>query len=157
MSSVAKVLKEQMSLISHRKARAVLAPTRKLVIKLTETVTQLGRRVLALEKDNRRLQRLNQDPAAAVANVEIAGVRFTTKGIKSLRRRLGLSQENLGLLLGTTAQSVYLWERKRGALTLRARTRTALSALQRMPAKEAQERLQVLRTTPPVPTPRKQR
>ena len=36
--------------------------------------------------------------------------RFSAKGLASQRRRLALSAQDCGLLLGTSAQSIYNWE-----------------------------------------------
>ena len=38
------------------------------------------------------------------------GLRFSAKGLKSKRQTLGISAEQMGLLLGATGQSVYKWE-----------------------------------------------
>jgi DNA-binding transcriptional regulator YiaG len=53
----------------------------------------------------------------------------TSENIRVLRRSLGLSQHQLGLLTGVSTQAVYLWERKGGALRLRHQTRRALHGI----------------------------
>jgi len=54
---------------------------------------------------------------------------------------LRLSQLDFGKLLGTTAHSVYLWEKKEGALKLRDKTRQALLSIKGLRAGEARAKL----------------
>ena len=72
---------------------------------------------------------------------ETSKARLTSKGIRSLRRKLRLSQLDFGKLLGTTAHSVYLWEKKEGALKLRDKTRKALLSIRGLRAGEARTKL----------------
>jgi DNA-binding XRE family transcriptional regulator len=67
--------------------------------------------------------------------------RFTSRGIRSLRRKLRLSQADFGKLVGTTAHSVYLWERKEDALSLRDKTKAAILSIRGLGAKEEREKL----------------
>jgi len=67
--------------------------------------------------------------------------RLTSRGIRSLRKKLRLSQLDFGKLLGTTAGAVYLWEKKEGALSLRDKTRAAILSIRVLGAKEAREKL----------------
>mgnify|MGYP002261406726 CR=1 FL=1 len=52
-----------------------------------------------------------------------------------------LSQANFGKLLGTTPGTVYLWEKKEGALNLRDKTKAAILSIRGMRAREAKEKL----------------
>lgn len=61
---------------------------------------QLSRLQKALPKNNN--EKANPDGAPKV--------RFTAKGFRTLRRRLGLTAEAIGILLGVTAQTIYNWE-----------------------------------------------
>ena len=62
--------------------------------------------------------------------------------MKSLRRRLGLSGDELGKLLGITGQAIYNWEKHSGgALKVRATTRAAILALRGVGAREVRRRL----------------
>jgi DNA-binding transcriptional regulator YiaG len=61
--------------------------------------------------------------------------RLTSKGIRSLRRKLRLSQFDFGKLLGTTAHAVYLWEKKQGPLRLRDKTKAALLSIRGLGAR----------------------
>ena len=67
--------------------------------------------------------------------------RITSRTIRSLRKRLGLSQADFGKLPGVTTGAVYLWESKDGPLNLREKTKAALVSIKGMGAREAKEKL----------------
>jgi DNA-binding transcriptional regulator YiaG len=67
--------------------------------------------------------------------------RLTSRGIRSLRNRLRLSQADFGKLVGTTPGAVHLWERKDGPLSLRDKTKAALLSIRGLGAREAKEKL----------------
>lgn len=60
----------------------------------------------------------------------------TGKSIARLRRKLGLSAEKFGRLIGVTAASVYRWEAASGPLKLQARPLAKLEKLQRETGKK---------------------
>ncbi|MCJ7722190.1 hypothetical protein MUO98_07295, partial [Candidatus Bathyarchaeota archaeon] len=84
-----------------------------------------------------------KEPALSPQRVpgEAKNARITSKGIRSLRSRLGLTRPDFAKLCGTTAQTVYLWETKDGALKIREKTRAALLSIKGLGAREATSRL----------------
>ena len=66
---------------------------------------------------------------------------FLAKGVRSMRRKLKLSQAELGKLAGVTPQAVMLWESKTGRLRLRAATESKLQAVRGMGIREARQAL----------------
>jgi DNA-binding transcriptional regulator YiaG len=145
MLNVVKVLKAEIARISRREARSATQGIAKSNTWLRRVVADLRKRVLLLEKENRRL-------AATVKKYQVAQpqvpdeeegkkARFTSSGIRALRKKLRLSQADFGKLLGTTPHAVYLWEKKRGALNLRDRTKAALLSITELTAKDAKQKL----------------
>ena len=67
--------------------------------------------------------------------------RLTSKSIRSLRSKLGLSQASFAKLVGVTTHAVYLWENKEGALSLRDKTKAALLSVRGLGAREAKQKL----------------
>ena len=145
MPNIAKVFREEIARISRKEAKAAVAPVRKPSIRLRTDVADLKRRMAAMEKESKRLQRALTELQAAmptpIAPVEPERVRLTAKGIKSLRRKLKLSQDNFAKLVGVSPQAVYLWERKAGGLKLRKETMAVLLAVRNITATEAAARL----------------
>ena len=144
MSNIAKVLKAEIMRISRKEAKGATQGIGKSNTWLRKIVADLKRRVLLLEKENRRLvatMKKHQVESPQPVTEETTKARLTSKGIRSLRNRLRLSQSDFGKLLGTTAHSVYLWERKEGALRLRDKTKAALLSIRGLGAREARTKV----------------
>jgi hypothetical protein len=102
MSSIAKVLKAEIARISRKEAKGATQGIGKSNSWLRKIVADLKRRVVLLEKENKRLvammkklqvefpQKLNEDSNK---------VRLTSKGVRGLRSRLGLSQAGFAKLV----------------------------------------------------------
>lgn len=144
MPNIVKVLKEEIARISRKEVKAAVIRVHRPTVKLRKHVAALKRRMAAVEKENRRLQavvgRLEAAPLAVPA-ASAPRARITAKGLRSLRRKLRLSQAEFARLVGVTDQSVYNWERKQGAVRLRDKTRDAVLAVRPLGAREARERL----------------
>jgi DNA-binding transcriptional regulator YiaG len=144
MSNVAKVLKAEIMRISRKEAKGATQGIGKSNTWLRKIAADLKRRVLLLEKENKRLvatmKRYQAQYPEAPAE-ETKKVRLTSKGIRSLRGRLRLSQVDFAKLVGTTTHAVYLWEKKQGGLNLRDKTRTALLSIRGLRAGEARTKL----------------
>jgi len=118
-----------------------------LSVQYRSDIAALKRRVAALEQQVSRLTKTVGKVAAETptANVKAGSrMRFTAKGLRTLRQRLGLSAADLGKLLGVTAQSVYNWEGE----TSRPRQEQAraIVALRGIGKKEASARIEELST-----------
>jgi DNA-binding transcriptional regulator YiaG len=68
-------------------------------------------------------------------------MRITSRNVKSLRNRLGLTASAFARLLGVTMHWVYLYEHKAGVLKMRKATLAAFLAAKAMTAKEARAKL----------------
>ena len=144
MSNIAKVLKAEIMRISRKEAKGATQGIGKSNTWLRKIAADLKKRVMVLEKDNKRLvatTKKDQVESPQKPDEETSKARLTSKGIRSLRGKLRLSQLDFGKLLGTTAHSVYLWEKKEGALKLRDKTRQALLSIRGLRAGEARTKL----------------
>ena len=146
MSNVVKILKAEIARISKKEAKSATHAIGKSNTWLRKTVADLKKRVLSLEQENKRLAAMIKKYQAAqpekVDQEEGKKARFASRGIQSLRKKLRLSQADFGKLLGTTAHSVYLWEKKAGALNLRDKTKAAILSIRKLSAREAKEKLE---------------
>jgi DNA-binding transcriptional regulator YiaG len=74
-------------------------------------IAALKRRIATLEQQVSRLDKSATKNAEVKANPEVGTkVRFIAKGFITLRKRLGLTAETIGSLLGVSAQTIYNWE-----------------------------------------------
>ena len=145
MSNIAKVLKAEIARISKKEAKSATQGIGKSNTWLRKIVADLKKRLLLLEKENKRLvvtmKKYQVESPQKLDQEEGKKARLTSRGIRSLRKKLRLSQLDFGKLLGTTAHCVYLWEKKEGALSLRDRTKTAILSIRGLSAGEAKEKL----------------
>jgi DNA-binding transcriptional regulator YiaG len=145
MSNVVKILKAEIARISKREAKSATQGIGKSNTWLRKTVADLKKRLVLLEKENKRLvaaiKKYQVAQPEKVEKEEGKKARFTSKGILALRRKLRLSQADFGKLLGATPHAVYLWEKKIGALNLRDKTKAAILSIRGLGAREAKEKL----------------
>jgi DNA-binding transcriptional regulator YiaG len=144
MSNIAKALKAEIARISRKEAKSATGPIAKSNIDLRKTVADLKKRLAALEKENKRLlagAKREKPVFAPEPSEETKKARITSTTIRSLRKRLGLSQADFGKLAGVTTGAVYLWESKQGPLNLRDKTKATLLSIKGMGAREAKEKL----------------
>ena len=150
MPNVMKVLKDEISRISRKEAKAAVAPVRKPSVRHRKDIADLKRRMASLEKVSKELQsRLAKAEAAQPAPAGQPDTRgwISGKGIKRLRKRLGLSQAEFAKLVGVSDQAVYIWESKPGTLKLRESTKGKVFAVRSLGAREAQQRLEEMQKT----------
>jgi len=145
MSNVAKVLKAEIARISKREAKSATQGIGKSNTWLRKTVADLKKRMLVLEKENKRLgaivKKYQVESPPKADQEEGKKARFTGRGIRALRKKLRLSHADFGKLVGTTTGAVYLWEKKDGPLSLRDKTKAAILSVRGLGAKEAKEKL----------------
>ena len=113
MSNVVKILKAEIARISKREAKSATEAIGKSNTWLRKNVADLKKRLVLLEKENKRLvaatKKYQEAQPEKVNTEEGKKARFTSKGVLALRKKLRLSQADFGKLLGTTPHAVYLW------------------------------------------------
>jgi len=137
MPNIATLLKNEISRVARKEQRGESLALRKSVSAHRAEIAALKRRLQALEQQLRRLSKTHAKAAPAPDEPDGAGgkTRFSAKGLLAQRRRLGLSAAECGVLLGTSAQSVYNWEA--GKVRPRARHLAAIAALRTLGKKDA--------------------
>ena len=153
MPKLAEVLRGEIIRISRREARIATSGIREAKIKLTKTVADLKRKIAKLERESRYLvaaekKRLAEKPQVTAEASKKA--RLTSKGVRRLRMKLGLSQAKFAKLLGASTQTVHMWETKEGPLRLRGNTLAAVLSARELGAREAKRRVTEMGTNKPV-------
>lgn len=138
MPDIASVLKSEIARIARKEVRAELEGLKKSASRHRTEIAALKRSNDALEKTLRQLRKSASEAAPARSD-EPGKMRFSAKGLASLRKRLALSADDCGLLLGASGQSVYNWEA--GAARPRAAFLPAIAALRTLSKKQAAEAL----------------
>ena len=111
MPNIAQVLKAEIERIAKKALRAETTSLKRVSATYRSDIAALKRRAHQLEQAIRVLAKHAQKttPAASPTD-EKSKTRFSPKSLASQRRRLGLSAEDIGRLVGASGQSVYNWE-----------------------------------------------
>jgi DNA-binding transcriptional regulator YiaG len=143
MPNLATLLKNEISRVARRELRAETAQLKKAVSTCRAEIAKLKRRSQALEQELRRVGKAAAREAPAPDADAPRALRFSAKGLASQRRRLALSAEDCGRLVGASGQSIYNWEQ--GKARPQARHLPAIAALRTMGKRDAAARLVELR------------
>ena len=145
MPNIASVLKAEILRLAAKAVRTAVAPLKKEKVGLKRTARDLRRRVKKLEQDNEILlaeQERHRKLVVGAIPADTLTIRITAKGMRSLRRKLGLTQVEFARLVGVSGQNVYQWERKEGAIRVRNATKKAIFSVRDLGAREARRRLE---------------
>lgn len=146
MSNFAGLLKEEITRLARKELRSQVEGLKKASAQYRRDIAALKRQVAALERQVSLLQGtvLRARPARAEPEGSTR-VRFSAKGLRSQRERLGLSAADFGRLVGVTGQSIYNWEQE--ATRPRQEQVEAIAALRGIGKKEVRARLEQLAGT----------
>lgn len=146
MPNIASVFKSEIARVARKQARFEAASLKRAVISHRAEIAALKRRLNEFERQMRDLSRLRAaSQSSAPAADTVTALRFSAKGLASNRRRLGLSVEACGRLVGATGQSVNKWET--GRARPRAKYLPALAALRTLGKRAAIAQLEELQAT----------
>ena len=143
MPNITVVLREEISRLARKEIKNQTEALRKASSEHRKKITEMKRQVSELKRKIVFLEKQVPKKSEPKAGEDDAGnFRFTARGLRSNRKRLGLSASDYGKLVGVTGQSVYKWEQE--ATRPRAQQIAALAVLRRMGKKEALARLEKL-------------
>lgn len=142
MSSLGTFLKTEIARLSRRELRTQVEPLKKQSAAHRRHIAALKRQVTALERLVAQLKRGNAKTlrASPPEGEDSKGTRFSAKGLRTLRTKLGFSAAELGKLLGVSGQSVYNWESQKSVP--RKAQLANLAQLRGVGKREAQSRLE---------------
>ena len=124
MSELTKILRSEIKRVAKREARWLVAPTRKSSIVAKQELVA-------------------KDVGAVFKPVDAGRkIRFSARGVRVQRERLGMSAEDFGKLLGVSSQSIYNWEH--GSAKPRSALLAKLALVRAIGKREALARLRSL-------------
>jgi DNA-binding transcriptional regulator YiaG len=145
MPNIAQVLKNEIQRIAKKEIKGSASELHKYNVSLKKTLAELRKQLGSMKQEIRELKKFQGKQAKTESQVTPEAtekLRFSAKGIRSLRRKLKLSQVDFAKLMGVSGLAVYQWERQEGKLTLRNATRNKLAAIRGLGRKEAVKRLE---------------
>ena len=165
MANLASALKEEIGRVARKEIRQQTAGTAKATVQIARDVAALKRQIQDLQSKlssprpqdapgkpaakkptRKKAAAKSKDtkaaaaaPAAPEPAKKSARTRFSPKGLKADRERLGLSADNYGKLVGVSGLSIYNWEQ--GKARPRESSIAALMSIRGIGKREAAKRL----------------
>lgn len=141
MGKIEQVMKYEIVRLAKKQVRAVCVPLGREVRHLRRTVSELRKTVKAFKNfgTEYQAQRLAEKARLEASPDETASARLSAGLIKSLRRRLGLTQGELAALVGVSTAAVGFWEQ--GAARPKGRNKAAIVALRKLGRREVRKLL----------------
>jgi DNA-binding transcriptional regulator YiaG len=140
MPDIASVLKSEIARLARKEVRAQLAALKKATAGQRSEIAALKREVKALQAQLKGAVRTRRSEAPQrEATGDARPLRFSAGRLAAQRKKLGLSAQAFGQLVGVTGQSIYKWET--GGARPRRSQLEAIAALRSIGKREAQARL----------------
>lgn len=113
MATYSAVFKDEVSRLARKATKDLINPVRSSASNSRHQIAALKRDVALLQKELSSLKREMRKVASSAPEERDGDVkhRFTSKGFASLRSKLGLTLNEMALLLDCSSMSVYNWER----------------------------------------------
>ncbi|MBL8377014.1 MAG: helix-turn-helix domain-containing protein [Burkholderiales bacterium] len=139
MPNLAVQLKSEISRLSRREIRNETKQLKKSSAQYRSEIATLKRRLASLESALKRLAKGAPAEARPTEKAPEEKLRFRAAGFATLRKKLGLSAEQMGKLVGVSGQSIYHWES--GKARPRASQLPSIAAVRNIGKREAAARL----------------
>ena len=150
MPNITTVLNEQIRRIAKNELKKEADVIRRATVQFRHDIAELKRQVLSLSKIVLSLEkqgpRAVERPAAQEMPEEM---HFRADGLRSHRKRLGISGKAYGVLVGVTGQTIYDWES--GQSRPRKQQLARLAAARQIGKREAMERVLPAEKSKPAP------
>ena len=145
MPNIAAVLKEEIARLARKEVRQEIEALKKAVSSHRGQLAELKRQVQEQERVLRSLRKVAAKAGPAPTAQAAEGgpsLRFSPARLAIQRQRTGLSAALFGKLVGTSGQTIYLWEQ--GKTRPNAENLAAIAALRRVGKRELAARLAAL-------------
>ena len=127
MPNIMSALKSEISRLAKKEAKQVIAPVKKASANYRGLIAGLRKQLDALQGEVAALRRAAPKAEKFLASKTEPQGRFwiTGKGVRALRKRLGLTQAQFGKLAGVSVPTVVKWEGSQGKAPIRRKTSIA--------------------------------
>ena len=143
MPNIATLLKQEIIRLARKEVNSQTKAIRKANAQYRRDIAQLKRHAAALSKQVAYLERQERKRASKGTNgVSIEGKRFSARGLKAHREKVGFSAAEYATLVGVSAQTIYNWEY--GKSKPRDEQLGSLVAVRDLGKREALKRLELL-------------
>jgi DNA-binding transcriptional regulator YiaG len=136
------IIKSEIARLAKREIRKTLVPFRRDVRSLKSTVSQIRKAVLFLERlvvQQQKELKKRKMPLEATQE-EVKKSRFSPRLVRSLRKKLGISQKELAILSGVTVGAAHLWEK--GKFKPKGEKKSVIVALRKLGRRDVRKLLE---------------
>ncbi len=135
MGKIETMIKSEIQRLARREIRSTFRPLKREVRGMRLKVSSLMKGFSSLNRITKeQVQRASEQFKLESSPDEIKIARFSPARIRALRLKKGLSQKELGMLIGVSLGTVVLWEK--GKITPKAERKGALIALRKLKKRE---------------------
>jgi DNA-binding transcriptional regulator YiaG len=139
MGKLESTIKSEIQRLAKREIRSTFVPLRKEVRSMRLKLSSLSRNFSVLNRfAKEQLQKVPKKALEATPE-EVKASRLTPERIRGLRKKLGMSMRELGVLTGSSLGAVLSWEK--GKFKPKGEKKSALVALRRMRKREVKKLL----------------
>jgi DNA-binding transcriptional regulator YiaG len=139
MGKIEGVIKAEIMRLVKREVRAVFRPLKREVWQLGTKLSSLSKGMASLNRMAKELHLEKTKPKLEATPEEVKASRITPERINRLRKKLGISQRELGILTGATIGAVLSWEK--GKFRPRGEKKAALVGLRKLKKREIKKML----------------
>ncbi len=142
MGKVEGVIKAEIVRLARREMRQNFVPLNRDVRAMKSTLSQLRRAVTGLQRFVAQQEKAMkaQKTVLEAPPEEVKKARFSPRLMKTLRKRLGVTQREMAALAGVTVGAIYQWEK--GIFEPRGEKKRVLVALRKLRRREARRLLE---------------
>ena len=139
MPNIMSALKSEITRLSRKEAKQVVAPIKKASANYRGLIAGLRKLVVALKNEVAALRRAAPKAEKALASKTEPAGRFwiTGKGVRAMRKKVGLTQEKFGKLVGVSVPTIVNWEKVEGKVEIRRKA--TMARLQELKGKGKRE------------------
>lgn len=143
MPNIAQLLKDEIGRLARKEIRIAAEPLQEQLVELRKTVREQRKSIAALHQRIAQLQALAVSPTDKILETpdieNSRKIRLSPDSIKKHRKRLGLSQGQLGQLLNVSTNTIVRWEQ--GKSEPREAYRTGIAQLRTMGVRQVNQLL----------------
>ena len=140
MGKVESTIKAEIQRLAKHEVKVVFRPLRKEVWGIRLKLSNLLKVFAPMNRLAKEIAESKaQEPKLAASPEEVKASRFTPERIRRLREKLGISQRELGILVGATNGAVLSWEK--GKFKPQGEKKAALVALRKIRKRDVKKML----------------
>ena len=140
MGKLESIIKSEIQRLAKHEVRSVYRPLRKEVWGMKLKLSNLIKNFTVLDRLAKEISKSKStEPKLEASPEEVKASRFTPERISNLRKKLGISQRELGVLVGATIGAVLSWEK--GKFKPKGEKKAALVALRKVRKRDVRKML----------------